>query len=174
MSLEYKVFIAMSLDGYIAGPNNELEWLTSISSPDEDYGYDAFLNTIDVILMGHNTYKVVSQFPEWPYKKPVVVISSKDTPTANAICFNGDMHALDSYMMQANYGRIYVDGGLTISRMLQVNKISSLIITVIPIILGNGIKLFSNLDNHLKLRLVESKTFSSGLIQIKYKPIYNK
>ena len=162
----------MSLDGYIAGSNNELNWLTSVNDPDEDYGYDAFLNTIDVILMGNNTYDVVSQFPEWPYKKPVVVISSKNIPAPNAIRFNGHLHELDTYMTQSNYSRIYVDGGITISKMLEAKKISSLIITIIPIILGNGIKLFSNFDNSVKLKLLESKTFSSGLMQIKYKPVY--
>lgn len=174
MNLEYKAFIAMSLDGYIAGPNNELDWLSYASNSDEDYGYNAFLDTVDVILMGNNTYEVVSKFPEWPYKKPVVVISTKNTLSPNAIRFTGRLNELDSYMTRASYSRVYVDGGITISKMLKSKMISSLIITVIPMILGNGIKLFSSFDNHLKLRLLESKTFSSGLLQIKYKPVYNE
>lgn len=172
MNIEYKVFIAMSLDGYIAGPDNELDWLTRINNPDEDYGYDAFLNTIDVILMGNNTYTVVSKFSEWPYKKPVIVFSSKNTPSSNVTHFNGNLNDLDTFMENANYKRIYVDGGITISRMLEAKKISSVIITIIPVILGNGIRLFSNFDKDIKLQLLESKTFSSGLMQVKYKPIY--
>ena len=172
MSIEYKVFIAMSLDGYIAGSNNELDWLTFVNDPEEDYGYNTFLNTVDAILMGNNTYKVVSQFPEWPYKKPVIVISSNNIATSKVACFNGQINELDAYMEQANYNNIYVDGGITISKLLAVKKISSLIITIIPIVLGGGIKLFSNFDKYIKLNLLESKTFPSGLIQIKYKVAY--
>lgn len=174
MSLEYKVFIAMSLDGYIAGINNELDWLTSASNSAEDYGHDSFINTVDAILMGSNTYEVVSKFPEWTYKKPVIVISSKTITLSNAVCFNGALNDVDSYMQQANYQRIYVDGGITISKLIRAEKISSLIITVIPIILGNGIKLFTDLDQSVGLKLSESKTFASGVVQLKYIPDYSK
>lgn len=169
------VFIATSIDGYIAKANGDIDWLTKFSPPanedeDKDCGFSKFFSNVDVLVMGRNTYKVVSGFETWPYKgKRVVVLSSTLTSVCEqAELFKGNIAHLIEKLHADSIKHIYVDGGTTISHFLNMNLVDRLIISLIPIALGSGIPLFSKIDSEKWFRLVSSKPFSNGLMQLEY------
>lgn len=172
------IFIATSIDGYIAKKNGDIDWLTKLTPPtgeseDKDCGFSTFFSGIDALIMGRNTYEVVSGFDTWPYQgKRVVVLSSTLTSVCQqAELFNGDITALVEKLHADGIRHIYVDGGVTISQFLNMNLVDELIISLIPIILGSGISLFSKIDNEKWCRLVSSRPYSNGLVQLKYEVV---
>ncbi len=169
------VFIATSIDGYIARKNGDIDWLTKFNPPtdeseDKDCGFSKFFSGIDVLVMGRNTYEVVSHFDPWPYEgKRVVVISS----TLQSVCkqaelYKGDIKHLVEKLHADGFKHIYVDGGATISQFLNMGLVDQLIISIIPIVLGSGIQLFSNINDDKWCRLVTTQAFSNGLVQLRY------
>lgn len=177
--MKVSVYIATSLDGYIARKDDDIEWLTSFpSDSSEDYGYSEFMSSIDCIVMGRNTYKKVSSFSEWPYKKPVIVISKtlKNVPIGHldkVTIFSNEISDLMNIFLHKKYNRIYVDGGKTIQSFLNAGYITDMILTQIPILLGSGICLFGNLNQDIYLKHIETKSYSSGFVQTKYEIIRN-
>lgn len=172
------VFIATSIDGYIAKKNNDIDWLTKFSPPtdeseDKDCGFSKFFSSVDVLVMGRNSYEVVSHFNSWPYEgKRVIVLSS----TLTSICkqaelFKGDITQLIKELHSDGIKHIYVDGGATISQFLNMGLVDQLIISIIPVVLGSGIPLFSKINNDKWCRLISSQAFSNGLVQLKYEAI---
>lgn len=148
------VFIATSIDGYIAKKNNDIDWLTKFSPPtdeneDKDCGFSKFFSSVDVLVMGRNSYDVVSHFDPWPYDgKRVVVLSSTLTSVCKqAELFKGEITALIEKLHTENTKHIYVDGGATISQFLNIGLIDQLIISIIPVVLGSGIPLFSKIND---------------------------
>ena len=168
------VYIAMSMDGYIARKDGGLDWLDRVhfasDGPNEDYGHGPFIGSIDALILGRKTYETVAAFPDWPYKgKRVVVLSdSLQSVKPEAELFSGELTRLASKLHAEGIQHIWVDGGLTISRFLASQMVDSLTISLIPVILGSGIPLFNKIDKEIACRFVSSRSFPSGLTQLNY------
>jgi dihydrofolate reductase len=170
------VYIATSLDGYIADKNGGIAWLDSISIPEnEDMGYYKFTNDIDALVMGRNTFETVLGFDvEWPYKKPVFVLSNslKEIPESHknkAYLVKGSLPEILVQIHAKGCQRLYIDGGITIQNFLKEDLIDEMIITVFPIVLGGGTPLFTELPNALQFELVHSKVYLKQLVQHHFK-----
>jgi dihydrofolate reductase len=170
------VFIATSLDGYIARVDGDISWLLSRDDPAEDHGYESFIKNIDGIIMGRGTLEKVLDFPSWPYERPVVVLSKslapKDLPETlqgRVRIFDMKPKALMDKLSNEGWKRAYVDGGLLIQSFMREKLIDDLVITTIPVLIGQGRPLFGPLPGDVSLTLVDSKTFPSGLVQSRYR-----
>lgn len=175
MKQKNTVFIAKSLDGYIAGKNGELDWLHAIPNPEnEDMGFVKLMGEIDAIVMGRKTYEVVCNFGgEWPYSKPVFVLSKslKEIPehlSNKLTLMNGSPQEVLDELHTKGFFKLYIDGGTTIQNFLKEDLIDELIITTIPILLGGGYPLFGSLEKPLYLEHLESKVFLNQIVQDHY------
>lgn len=166
------LFIAMSCDGYICDKNESLNFLGLIEDKEEDYGYFDFIKTIDTVIVGKNTYqKVISMGYEYPHKdKDVYIISnSKIKNTNNYKIYTGDLKVLVSNIKKEKGKDIYCDGGANIiTQLLSYNLIDKLIISIIPALLGGGIRLFNGDYPFSKLEHIKTETYKKGLVQIHY------
>lgn len=167
------IFMAMSLDGYIATKENGLDWLGIVNAEGEDYGYAKFSSTIDTVLMGRHTYEVIREFDPWPYegKKFAVYTRSPIDSVHGAFTISGEMRDVFKKLGDQGAKRIYVDGGQTIRTAIEAGFIADITISIIPILLGSGIKLFDEmpgLKEHKILNLTKTEHFASGLVQISY------
>lgn len=176
MKNENKVFIARSLDGYIADRDGGLDWLNTVPNPDHlDLGYENFLEGVDAIILGRTTFEVVCSFDmEWPYKIPVFVLSRTlssvpDTLKDKAEVVNGPLPDILKQLHKKGFFRLYIDGGATIQSFLKEDLIDELIITIIPIMLGGGIPLFGELPSELEFEHVESVLYLDALVQDTYR-----
>lgn len=167
-----KVFIATSLDGFIADKKGGIDWLDIFPAINQvDTGYGAFMAQIDALLMGRNTFETVCSFDiEWPYDKPVFVLSNtlKQIPQPlqdKAKLVSGPLEEVLEKIHQQGYHRLYIDGGKTIQSFLKEDLIDEMIITTIPFVLGGGIPLFSELPNPLLFECVSSQTFLGKIVQ---------
>ena len=151
-----KVFIATSLDGYIADSNGKIEWLLSIPNPEnDDMGYNEFISQIDALIMGRNTFEVVCGFDKWYYEKHVFVLSDSMTEIPvkfrdKASLVKGNLKDILAEIHEKGYHRLYIDGGKTIQSFLKEDLIHEMTITLIPYLLGGGISLFGDLSETLK------------------------
>ncbi|HSL31884.1 MAG TPA: dihydrofolate reductase family protein [Anaerolineales bacterium] len=173
MSIKVSVYIATSLDGFIARKNGEIDWLTGGESG-QDYGYAKFMSSIDHIVMGRNTYEKVLSFGGWPYEKRVVVLTSRDLSIPSDLTNRVEALSLAPRELTAELeGRgashIYLDGGQTIQRFLREHRVDEMTITTLPILIGEGLPLFGPLENDIKLELSKSNSFENGFVQNKYK-----
>jgi dihydrofolate reductase len=163
------VFIATSLDGFIARPDGKYDFLDSVALPGEDYGYAEFFKTVDTLIVGRATYDVVGAFPEWPWSgKRVVVLTSRPPATkrADEEFFSGDVRALHAKV--ADRKRAYVDGGKVISQFLDADLIDDLTISIVPVRIGAGLPLFSP-GAERRFRLTGSQAWpKTGLVQVRY------
>jgi len=174
--MRVSAFIATSLDGFIARANGDLDWLAGGERADssEDYGYKAFMATVDVLVMGRHTYEKVLTFDEWPYgSTPVIVLSSTRVPiparvAASVECMACPPGVLVRCLAERGVRHLYVDGGKTIQGFLEAGCIQQLIITSIPILIGSGIPLFGPLTHDIRLQHVETRQFPNGLLQSTY------
>lgn len=176
MKSENKVFIARSLDGYIADRNGGLDWLKAVPNPDQlDLGYERFIGSVDAILMGRSTFEVVCSFDmEWPYKLPVFVLSKTLDSVPEALkgkveLVKGSPAEILEQVHKKGYSRLYIDGGVTVQNFLREDLIDELCITTIPVLLGGGIPLFGELPNSLEFEHVESVLLLDALVQDTYK-----
>ncbi|WP_430972939.1 dihydrofolate reductase family protein [Sunxiuqinia rutila] len=176
MDKKNSVFIATSLDGFIADKNGGIDWLHSIPNPDnDDMGYAEFNNGIDALVMGRTTFETVVGFDvPWPYSKPVFVLSNKlkEMPESHkdkAFLVNGTLTEILEQIHGKGYGRLYIDGGTTIRNFLTEDLIDEMVLTTIPVLLGGGSSLFGELPNELKFELTETKTFLNQISQRHYK-----
>ncbi|MBB5040084.1 dihydrofolate reductase family protein [Prosthecobacter dejongeii] len=167
-------FIATSLDGFIARRDGGIDWLASVETEGEDYGYAAFMATVEGMVMGRGTIETVVNFPEWPYgETPVTVLTSQ--PLAVPEKLQGKVSLLPpepavavEHFRQRGFNHLYVDGGKTIQGFLEAGYLDRLIISRIPILLGDGLALFGALPHDVKLRHEETRSFASGLVQSRY------
>lgn len=166
------VFIAQSLDGYIADKEGKLDWLHAIPNPDQiDMGFVDILNRCDAIIMGRNTFETVCSFDvEWPYPIPVYVASSSlssisDKYKDRATLVNGSPEEISKQLEETGHNNLYIDGGNTIQRFLQSGLISEMIITTIPVLLGGGAPLFGVLETPQNFKCVNSKIFLDSIVQ---------
>lgn len=170
------VFIATSLDGFIARLDGSLDWLPGGDNelPDEDHGYEAFIATVDVLVMGRHTFETVLGFGTWPYgERRVIVLSSRPfVPPATVPPTVEVRSAAPADLMAAlgaeGHRHAYVDGGQTIQRFLAAGLIERIIITRVPVLLGSGIPLFGPLAADIRLELHATRGFPSGLVQSDY------
>jgi dihydrofolate reductase len=172
MDKKNKVFIATSLDGYIADKNGSIEWLNSIPNPDNlDMGYSDFVAQIDAIVMGRTTFETVCSFGiDWPYTKPVFILSNTLTELpkqyeGKAFLINGTLTDILEQIHKKGYGQLYIDGGVTIQNFLKEDLIDSITITTIPLLLGGGSSLFGEHQNILEFECTETKQFSNNIVQ---------
>ncbi|NEP13623.1 MAG: dihydrofolate reductase [Symploca sp. SIO2C1] len=180
MNLRASVFIATSLDRFIARTDGKLDWLDAANAtvPEgEDCGYHAFFESIDFLIMGRKTYEQVLSFGKWPYgTKPVIVLSRNKIaiPEQLAQTVSDSSESpkdLCERLSKVGAKRLYIDGGITIQRFLAEGMINDLTITVIPVILGSGIPLFGNLKKDITLKHLATKTYDFGFVQLSYEVV---
>lgn len=172
--MKCSVFIATSLDGFIARPNGDLDWLPGDDV--EDHGYYAFMDTVDGLVMGRGTFEKVLTFGAWPFTKPVVVLSSRriDLPPElpkSVEVMSGSPTEVVSQLDRRGWKNAYIDGGDTITRFLEAGLIQRMIITRIPVLIGSGIPLFGRLTHDIRLKHVETRSYRSGLVQHEYEVV---
>lgn len=170
------VFIATSLDGYIARPDGDIGWLLGRDDPAEDHGYDAFIAGMDAIVMGRGSYEKVREFDAWPYQLPVLVLSKQlaGTPVPEAlqgkVRFSGLAPAeAMAQLTRDGLRRVYVDGGKVVQSFLREGLVADMVITIVPVLIGAGRPLFGALPRDRDLQLVASRSFPSGLVQSTYR-----
>jgi len=170
------VFIATSLDGYIARRDHQLDWLMKYHTAEEDHGYTSFMDSVDGLVMGRGTYETVLSFGDWPYPKPVVVMSKTLVPgdipdrVKDKVRLT-DLDPVDlmESLEQDGWSRAYIDGGSVIQSFIRRGLIDDFILTTVPILIGDGIRLFGEIDKDVDLEYVETKSFKSGLVQARYR-----
>lgn len=176
--MKTSVFIATSLDGFIARPDGAIDWLVEIPPlPDQDYGYAAFMDTIDCIIMGRATFEQVLGFEEWAYGTTRMIVLSTSLhelpasapPTVEL--YHGDLAQLVQRLAGEGHRRAYVDGGQTIQSFLLAGLLTDLTITTIPILLGAGLPLFGPLPADVHMRLQSVQGYANGMVQAVYEVI---
>jgi dihydrofolate reductase len=169
------IFIACSLDGFIADKDGGIDWLHSIPNPEQnDMGYGEFMEGVDALVMGRNTFETVLGFNiPWPYEKPVFVLSNslKEVPDKlkdKVKIVSGSFSKILEEINRQGYVRLYIDGGKTIQSFLKEDLIDELTITTVPLLLGSGIPLFSDLPKTLLFHCLSSKVFLGKIAQSFY------
>lgn len=170
-----RIFIACSMDGHIADRDDGIGWLEPYSRTGEDHGYEEFMDSVDGLVMGRKTYETAVGFPQWPYSKPVFVmsrtLSRDDLP--ERIRDGVEVHAgspaeLVAGLGERGLGALYIDGGQVIQAFLAEGLIDEMTVTRVPILLGGGPLLFGPTDAPVALRHIETRSFPSGLVQSRY------
>jgi dihydrofolate reductase len=172
MHMKVSVFIGTSVDGFIARPNGDLDFLPTGGG--EPHGYDEFIATIDALVIGRNTFETVLQFPSWPYgEKRVVVLSSRPldlsaAPAATVEQMSGEPAGIVAELASRGMNHLYVDGGITIQQFLGAGLVDRLVITRVPVLIGQGIPLFGALPRDIPLRHIATHHYPSGLVKTEY------
>lgn len=175
------VFIAVSVDGFIARADGAIDWLEPVSSRPareavrEDYGYDRFLAEMDGIVMGRGTFEKALTFGVWPYTKPVIVLSNTLSdrnlpPELHGKIRIANLSPRDLFAELSSHAwrRAYIDGGKVIQAFLRAGLIADLVMTRIPVLIGDGIPLFGSLPVDIHLTHIETRAFASGFVQSRY------
>jgi len=165
------VFIATSLDGFIARPDGGIDWLHAVQRPHEDYGFAAFYSGVDTLLVGRKTYEVALGFPEWPYggKRVAVWSRHEGTPRHGETFVSGAPAEVLARLEAEGTRHVYVDGGATVSAFLAADLVDDLTVSVLPIVLGDGIRLFQGPLPERALTLTGAHAHESGLVQLHYR-----
>jgi dihydrofolate reductase len=172
MATTVSVFIGASVDGFIARPNGALDFLPAGGG--EPHGYNEFIATVDALVIGRTTFETVLAFPTWPYGgKRVVVLSSRpiDLSTVRdgkVEQMAGEPAEIVAKLAATSASHLYVDGGITIQRFLRARQVHRLIITRVPVLIGEGIPLFGALPSDLQLLHIKTQHYPSGLVQTEY------
>jgi dihydrofolate reductase len=178
MTQKISVFVATSIDGFIARKNGSIDWLdqANASVPSgEDGGFKNFMNSVDALVMGRNTFEQVLSFNNWPYgDKPMVVLSSKPLNIPSSLQDNVSSSSespteLLTRLESKCLKHIYIDGGLTIQSFIKAGLVDEFTITLVPVVLGKGKPLFGPLEKDLLLEHIDTKTFDFGFVQLKYR-----
>jgi dihydrofolate reductase len=175
MEKKNRVFIATSLDGYIADKDGKIDWLHAIPNPNNaDMGYEEFISQSDALIMGRNTFETVCGFDmEWPYQKPVFVLINRmsevpDEYKDKAELVSGNLIDILSEVHSKGYHNLYVDGGSTIQSFLREDLIDEMTITIMPYLLGGGTSLFTELPKRLDFECVQTQMFLGKVVQNRY------
>ena len=171
MSRKLYLYIAMSLDGYIAKADDNIDFLSMVETPNEDYGYADFLNNIDTVIWGRRTYdKVLTLSSDFTHKdKKVYVISKSRTGTQDHVTYHSNVAQLVTDLKKQEGKNIYCDGGAEIVfELLRHQLFDRIIVSVIPHLLGDGIRLFKDGRPEQSLQFKQSLSFPSGLVQLWY------
>lgn len=171
---EVILYLAISLDGYLAGKEHNMDWLEGDGSDPSNTGtYSNFYETIDAIVMGFNTYSLIDEVlspGKWPYsdKKSYVITHRSCEPKKNIVFSSENLRSLINRLKEDNSGDIWICGGSNlVMQLLELDLISKFQITIVPKILGEGIPLFSKLPKKINLKLVETKTYN-GFVDLVY------
>ncbi|HUO60021.1 MAG TPA: dihydrofolate reductase family protein [Candidatus Acidoferrales bacterium] len=169
--MKTSVFCAASIDGFIAKSDDGIEWLNPYEK--DPHGFEEFFASLDAVVIGRRTFEVVLGFGGWFYTKPVFVLSStlKNLKLPEgAVCelINAEPSEVLKQLEQRGFNHLYIDGGVTIQRFLRARLIDRMIITRVPILLGNGIPLFGSLPQEVQLKHVATRTYPTGLVQSEY------
>lgn len=168
------VYIAASLDGYIARPDGGIDWLMDIPNPgNSDYGFADFIKRIDGIVMGRNTFETALGFSSWPYERPTFVLSNtlKAVPArleGKAEIVSGELPVIVQNLAKRGINNLYIDGGKTIQSFLQANLIDEMIVTTVSKIIGAGLPLFGSTGVERGFRLIGSEILSDYLVKNHY------
>lgn len=173
---QFILYIATTLDGYIARTDGRIDWLTSFETDGEDHGYDAFYATIDALVMGSTTYEQVLGFGEWPYGGTLSYVLTRQTRVGDRpdILFINTIEAVLDDIKTKGFKRVWVVGGGTVaSAFMQRGLIDEYILTLTPIILGTGISLYQFVSEQSvpeqRLQRIGTKTYPSGMVELHYK-----
>ena len=175
MERKVVLYIAASLDGYIAAPGDDLSFLSVAEQEGEDYGYGAFIKTVDTVIVGRKTYDwVMKHVPRFPHadKESYVMTRTEKPAVGNTRFYTGAINELVTGLKSKEGATIFVDGGAeVVNSLLRHQLIDEFIVSIIPVLLGNGTRLFQEgfVQQHLVLQ--DAKPFSTGLVQLHYKKI---
>jgi dihydrofolate reductase len=169
--MKASVFVGTSVDGFIARADGGLDWLPAAGG--EEHGYDAFMATVDALVIGRKTFEKVLSFDAWPYgEKPVFVLSTRPLAAApigaTVERMAGAPAEIMSQLAARGFRHVYVDGGITIQGFLQAGLIQRLIITRVPVLIGSGIPLFGVTERDIPLKHIVTRQYASGLVQSEY------
>ena len=173
--MKASVFIGTSVDGFIARPNGTFDFLPADGG--EPHGYNEFFASVDALVIGRKTYETVEAFADWPYgKKQVIVLSSRPLDFsklrgANIEQMAGDPAEIARRLEARGTRHIYVDGGVTIKQFLRAGLIQRLVITRVPVLIGQGIPLFGAIPKDILLKHVATQSYASGLVKSEYEVI---
>ena len=177
MSRKVILYIAASLDGYIAKPNDDLSFLNAVQREGEDYGYQEFMRSVDTVILGRKTYDwVMTQVEIFPHAElqTFVITSSKRENLGKRSFYNGDIPELITNLKTRDGQNIFIDGGAAVvNTLLNHSLIDEIIISIIPVLLGDGVRLFNNGRPEQAMQLLSCKQFDSGLVQLHYKIVDN-
>jgi dihydrofolate reductase len=169
--VKISVFCGTSVDGFLARKDGTFDFLPEEPEP---HGYDEFFASVDTLVIGRNTLEIVLAFPDWPYgDKRVVVLSSRPVDLSkvrggNVEQMGGKPEEIVARLAAAGATHVYLDGGITIQRFLRAGLVDRLIVTRVPVLIGEGIPLFGSLPHDVKLRHVATRQYPSGLVQSEY------
>jgi dihydrofolate reductase len=170
--MKTSVFVGTSVDGFIARHNGDFDFLPEGGG--EPHGYSEFIATVDVLVIGRNTFEKVLTFDTWPYQEMRVVVLSNRTIDTSAISparverMSGPPPEIVSHLAASGARHAYIDGGITVQQFLRAGLIQRLIITRVPVLVGQGIPLFGSLPRDVKLRHVSTQAYASGLVKSEY------
>jgi dihydrofolate reductase len=170
--MRISVFVGTSVDGFIARPDGALDFLPPGGG--EPHGYDEFIATVDTLVIGRNTFETVLGFDAWPYgEKRVVVLSSRPLDLGavrdgQVEQMGGEPAEIVAKLAATGARHLYVDGGITVQRFLRAGLVQRLVITRVPVLIGEGIPLFGSLPHDVRLRHVSTRSYASGLVQSEY------
>jgi dihydrofolate reductase len=169
MRPQFSAFIGMSLDGYIARSDGNIDWLSIVHPLDETHGYAAFFASIDTIVVGRGTWDTVMGFPEWSYTgKRVIVMTRRPAETRHGEeLFAGTPRDLLPRLAKST--RVYVDGGNVIGQFFAAGLIDDITVSILPIVLGGGIRLFNGGEGEHRLELEGQRVWPTGLMQMRYR-----
>jgi dihydrofolate reductase len=167
------VFVGTSVDGFIARKNGSFDFLPADGG--EPHGYEEFMASVDALVIGRNTFDVVRAMPAWPYgQKRVIVLSShavdlSDVRDGVVEHMAGSPEEIVAKLAASGAKHLYVDGGITIQRFLRAGLVDRLIITRVPVLIGEGIPLFGPVPRDVRLEHVSTQTFRSGMVKSEYR-----
>jgi dihydrofolate reductase len=177
------VFLATSLDGFVARKNHSLDWLDKANQSfpkGEDGGYGAFIKDLDGIIMGRGSFNTILGFGFWPYSIPVIVLSSSlsatDIPNEykhKVQISRSTPNEIMAEVAELGWKRAYIDGGALIQSFIREGLVKDITLTIIPVLLGSGISLFGSIEKDIELELISSKQFHAGIIQNSYRFLYS-
>lgn len=170
------VYLGLSLDGYIAGPDGDLGWLEYVPVPEgDDLGYGAFMQRIDAVVMGRITFETVLGFGMgWHYGKPGIILSSTLTEVPSEVAdqvqlAHGTPADIVAVAEAQGYQSLYIDGGVTVQQFLQADLVDEMILATIPILVGGGIPLFGTLAGPLGFELLGSEVLADQIVKNHYR-----
>lgn len=176
--MKLSCYIAQSLDGYIADSENGLDWLESVAEEGQDYGYNDYYQSVDALVMGRKTYEVVKQFSPWPYQGKTSYVWTREptSPSANVSFVSGSATELWQNWQTAGHQHIWlVGGGRLLAAFLEAELVDDLIISIVPLSLGQGIALFPPRQSRRQdFKLLQHQAYPSGLVQLHYQRTDNK
>ncbi len=164
------VFIAASLDGFIARRDGSIDWLRAVEAPGEDYGFAGFFADVDALLVGRATWEVACSFDSWPYAgKRVAVLAHAPREGRHGETFHaGEAAAVLDALGAEGLRHVYADGGSVVSQLLAADRVDALTVSVIPVVLGDGLRLFQGPLPERRLALESSRAYPTGLVQLRY------